>query len=425
MKKLLVIVLVCISTVNIFAQATTNASLKKLINESFVYFSKVKEVENAEIAAKEKIRLTELNKRPDINLNTSYNYMMPKISFPINGNEIQFAPINNIAGGVSTNYTLLDFGKLRSVIEGEKIELEYAKHNTQFVKTELANQVAMIYYSIVYFQKSLAIQDSIINYFKENIKIAENKFKNGDALKIDVLNLQASKDQEENKRIDLQNLLEKQISLLIFTTGLNISSGNEFDFEMEEIPASESFSIKNNPLFWLSQDKIDLTKKDLQRIKQNNNPLISLHANSGIKNGYVPEVNDLRFNYMGGVSLYLPLYGFGKIKQQIKVQETIIKQSELSKISLINNNKKDIEQVMIDIKYSKEKRKNIESQIDAAKMAEEITSSRYKNGVATYLDINMAATNIQKAYYAQLQNDYQLCVSKIALARLMGCIYWN
>jgi outer membrane protein TolC len=173
------------------------------MQQSFSFFPKIKEVENAEITAQEKLNLIELNKNPQFDVNASYNFVMPKISFPINGREIQFAPTSNVATSIGAVYPIYDFGRLKTNIDKAKIDLSLSKHTTTSSKIQLAYQVANIYYTIIYLQKALAIQDSILVYFNENKKIIDKKIFSGEALKIDALNLQANIDAEENKRIDL------------------------------------------------------------------------------------------------------------------------------------------------------------------------------------------------------------------------------
>ena len=121
----------------------------------------------------------------------------------------------------------------------------------------------------------------------------------------------------------------------------------------------------------------------------------------------------------------MPLYNFGKTKQQVKLQETVVKQQELAQNTLAGTYKKDIEQALTDIKTNIERIRNTRSQLDAAKTAQQITASRYKNGVATNLDVTAAATNVQKAALTQLQYDYQLCLAKVELAKLLGYEYWG
>ena len=83
----------------------------------------------------------------------------------------------------------------------------------------LALQVATIYYNIIFFQKSIEIQDSIIVFLNDNKKIVESKLRNGDAIRVDLLNIQAQVDIETNRKVDFQNSLQKQINLLAYTTG--------------------------------------------------------------------------------------------------------------------------------------------------------------------------------------------------------------
>lgn len=426
MMKNISLLLVCIFLSKLsFEQVKANNDLKTLINQSFSFFPKIQEVENTVKTGEEKLALTSLNKTPDISFSTSYNYIMPKISFPINGNEIQFAPVNNVAASVGTTYTLLDFGRLKSNINKAKADIEISKDNVKMAKNQLANQIAAIYYNIVYFKKAIVIQDSIIDYFRQNKQMAENKMKSGDMLQIDILNLQSNIDAEQNKKIDLINNLNKQLNLLEYTTGSKLSKGDVFDFDLDMSTINIGIAEANNPEFKLAKDKIISSQKDVDIAKLNSKPRLSLNAATGIKNGYVPDVNEIRFNYLAGLTFSLPIYGFGKTKQQIKFQESIVKQYQLSQTTLLSSYKKDIDQTLLDINSAVERIANTESQLQATKQAQQITASRYRNGVATYLDVTAAATNVEKAAFSKLQYEYQLCQSKVELARLLGFEYWS
>lgn len=427
MKKNILLALPFVFCTSVFGQVKTNSELKKMISESFGYFPKIKEAENTVSIANEKLQSVSLSNNPDIRFNSGYNYIMPEISFPINGKEIQFQPVNNLAAAVGSNYTLFDFGKLKASVEKSKLGIKIAKDNIQLVKAGLANQIAAVYYNIIYFQKAISIQDSMILFYLAAKQLAENKFKNGEALNLDILSLKANIDAEKNNKIDLESGLKKQVNLLNYITGTEKIDGKDFDFEIEDINPEAGISIaeQNNPVFKIARDQIIQSKSEIDIIKLQNKPSIAVNAATGIRNGYVPDVNELRFNYMAGVSFNFPIYSFGKTKQQIKLQESYVKQNELSKISLASTYKKDIEQAKVDFYNNTEKIKNSYSQIDAATMARKITFSRYQNGVATYLDVMAAATQVQKATLSQLQYQYQLCVSKITLANLLGYEYWN
>lgn len=426
MKKYLIIATIILPMLT-KAQVKSNAELKGLIAKSFGYFPKIKEVENSVATAQEKLNLTQLNKMPDVTADASYNYIQPKIVIPINGVDFQFAPVHSVTTAINASYVLFDFGKLKANIERSKTDIQLAQHNVEYVKNNLAYQVANVYYNIVYLQQAISIQDTVLNYLNENKTVVENKLKNGDAIRIDLLNIQASIDAAQNQKVDLLNSLQKQLNLLEYTTGTKQSAGAAFDFDMNLVDVNTALaqSQNNNLDFVLLKDRIKQAQNDVDITKLGDKPMVALHAATGVKNGYVPNVGEMRFNYVAGVSFSIPIYNGGKTKQQIKLSQTIVKQNELAVESLSNNYKKDIEQALTDIATNLERIKNTQGQIEQAKAAQTLAANRFKNGVGTNLEITNASTNVQRAALTKLQYEYQLCVSKIELARLMGYQYWQ
>lgn len=415
-----------ITTLSLMAQVNVNTELKSLITQSFGYFPKIKEVENTIVTAQDRITLTQLNKLPEVTGDASYNYVRPKIVVPLGGADFQFAPVHNINTAVNASYLLFDFGRIKATVERAKDDLQYARHSVDNVKSQLAYQVANIYYNIVYLQKAISIQDSVLSFLNDNKQIVESKLKNGDALKIDLLNIQANIDNEGNRKVDLLNSLQKQFNLLEYTTGIKQSNGQLFDFDITYADATAALGTaqSSNVDFLLARDKIKQSQSDLNIVKLGDKPTIDLHAATGVKNGYVPNVNEMKFNYAAGVGVSVPIYNAGKTKQQIKLQQNIVKQNELAVESLSSTYKKDIDQAITDIKSNYERINNTQGQIEEAKYAQELAATRFKNGVGTNLELTNASTNVQRAALTKLQYEYQLCIAKVELARLMGYQYW-
>ncbi|MDE3235600.1 MAG: TolC family protein [Bacteroidota bacterium] len=433
MKTRILFVIFAVSAgASVQAQVTANSELKQLINQSFTYFPKVKEVENTVVTAQDKVNLTGLNKMPEVTGTATYAYVKPKIvlPFPIGpGGAIenfQFAPVHNGNASVNATYTLLDFGRLKANVEKSKDELQYAQHNVAAVKNQLANQVANIYYNIIYIKEAIGIQDSVLQFLKENKAVVEAKYKNGDALKFDVVNLQANIDAEQNRKVDLENALQKQYTLLDYTTGVQKNNGNGFDFDiaLADVEAALATAQATNLDFLLAKDKIKQAQSDVAIAKLGDKPIVGMLAAAGVKNGYVPDVNNFKFNYNAGIGISIPIYNAGKTKQQVKIAQNIVHQQELAEQTLTSTYRKDIEQAYTDIRSNLERIKNTEGQIEQAKYAEQLASVRFKNGVGTNIELVNASTNVQRAELTRLQYQYQLCIAKVELARLMGYQYW-
>ncbi|CAN5119341.1 TolC family protein [soil metagenome] len=429
MKKLFFITVMFLAAASLRAQVKANDDLKNLIRQSFGYFPRVKEVENTISTAQEKLEIAQTN-LPTVEGTVSYDFVQPKISipFPINGEtkDFQFAATHNVDASVGASYMLFDFGRIKANVEKAKADLKYAQHNVDYAKSQLAYQVTIIYYNIIYYQKAIQIEDSVLVYLNENKRIINSKLANGDAIRIDILNVQAGIDAEENRKVDLQNSLQKQLNLLSYTTGNVTSPGNAFDFDvmLKDAITAMTDAQTNNLEYVLAKDRVQQAQKDLAIINATDNPSVNIGANTGLKNGYIPNINTIRFNYNAGATLRIPIYDGGKTKRQEKVATTIVKQNQLAIETLDNTYRKDIQQALTDLNSNMERIKNTVGQIEVAKVAESLAASRYQNGVGTNLEITNASTNSQRAAFTRLQYEYQLCLAKVELARLLGYQYW-
>jgi outer membrane protein TolC len=431
MKKIIYTVSILLTANISFAQVQANTELKGLINEAFSYFPKIKEAENNVITAQQQVDVANTN-MPVVTGTAAYAYVEPKIVIPFptgtNGatENFQFAPVNNVNTELDATYALIDFGRLKANVEKAKQGLKYATDNVDYAKSQLAFQVATIYYNMIYLQKAIAIQDSVLAYLHDNLKIVTSKLQNGDAIKLDELNIQSSIDNELNIKTDLVNQLQKQTTLLTYTTGVAQTAGTNFDFDVPFKNTDDALTQAqaNNLDFLLQADKTKQAQADIDIIKSTNKPSVDLHGSTGFKNGYVPAVGEDRFNYNAGVTFKIPIYDGSKTKKQIKLQEDIVKQNQLATETLNHNYKKDIFQAYIDIQSNLERIQNTQGQIDEATSAEQIAKSRYQNGVGTNLDITNASNFVQRAELTRLQYQYQLCLAKVQLANLLGYKYW-
>ncbi len=427
MKKY-IITLITVGTFSTsFGQVTINSELKNLINQSFTYFPKIREVEKNVAIAESKVSLTETYNAPNVNAVGNYTYVDPISKVNFGGGDLLFQPNNNVNAAVNGFYNLYDFGKVKANIEKSKDDLQFAKHNVELAKIQLANQVTQIYYNIIYLKKAIIIQDSIISFLNDNKKIVDAKLKDGDALRIDVLNIETQINEEQNRKVDLQNTLDKQYILLQYTTGIKLQTITKFDFDVNLTDANAALSNaqSNNIDFVLAKDRIKQAETDLAIAKLTDKPNVALNAGAGFRNGYQPEIFQFRFNYLAGITLNVPLYTGGKAKQQVKLSENIVKQNQLAVETLNSNYKKDIEQALTDISSNLDRIKNTQNQIDQAKYAQRLAANRFKNGVGTNIELTNTATATARIQLMELRYQFQLCLSRVELAKLMGYTYWK
>jgi len=421
MKKIILLLLVVIYNPS-FSQSLINGELKNLLNQSLTYFPKVKEVEQSVQMAEDKLALTELNKYPDVTIDASYAYVQPKIEVAFGDKAFQFSPEHNVSGALNGSYILFDFGRLASNIQKAKLEVQTSKHVAKQLEHSLFFQISQLYYQIIYAKKAIEIQNQVIQLLAENKAIVDAQLKNGNAIQLDVLTIQSKIDNETNRKIEVETNLKKLLNLLKYATGVNNIQEGQLAITLKNYTAEEAMqlAILHNPSLAIARDKLNVAKAEMTIAKLNELPSIGLKASVGSRNGYLPQINDPRFNYNAGIGFSVPLFNGGKIKQQVKIQERSIALNETNVVAQLHDFEKDIQAALIDIKSNESRIKNAVSQIDQAVLAQKLSVSKLKNGTTTPIEITSTNADYQRALLNQLQYQYQLCNAQLELIKLMG-----
>ena len=407
-------------------QAQNNSELNNLIQQSFAYFPRIKELEKAAELGEMRIDIARTNYLPALSGVASYTYLNPisQKEFPVGPNETQllkFQPNNNYNLSVGLTQVILDFGKAKAQVEKAKSELMTSQQNIESAKLQLAAQVADIYYSMIYLKRAAVVQDSVISFYEENQNIVEGRIKQGDALQIDLSTMRNNIDQEKNRKVEFLRLYERQAALMRYTAGQSASPGiTQFDFKT---PAAGS--IANNPDVLAAEDRITAARSDLKLAQSNRLPTLNLQGGAGFKNGYQPDINAFRFNYLAGVSLGVPIFQGARINKNATLASRTMELNELSKATLTSTLQKDLESTQSDLKAYDEQIKNAEGQINLSGETVKLTGVRYRQGVVTYLDLINASTNLQRANLNKLQYEFQRTLAQVELCRLLGVRFWQ
>ncbi len=423
MKKIVLCMAVLVgSYTTTFAQNLINGELKNLLNQSLQYFPKVKEVQQSVQLAEDKLALTELNKYPDVTIDASYAYVQPKIEVAFGEKTFQFVPVHNVSGALNGSYTLFDFGRLQTNIQKAKLELQTSKHVAEQLKHSLFFQISQLYYQIIYAKKAIEIQNQVLQLLTENKIIIETQLKNGNAIQLDLLTIQSKIDNELNRKIDLETNVQKLLNLLNYATGVSTISEGQLSIALKNYTLEDAMqmALLHNPSIAIAKDKVSVSKTDVAITKLNERPYVGLKASVGSRNGYLPQIQDPRFNYNAGVGFSVPLFNGGKTKQQIKIQERSLALNETNVVSQIHDFEKDIQAALIDIKSNESRIKNAATQIEQAALAQKLSVSKLKNGTATPIEITSTNADYQRALLNQLQYQYQLCNAQLELIKLMG-----
>ncbi|UYQ91872.1 TolC family protein [Chitinophaga horti] len=407
-------------------QAPTD--LQQLVNQSFEHYKQIKALQTQQRIAADQTDLTKTQRMPQVHGDVSYMHLYPAPKLDFGGAAFQPFPSENVNVGVSGRQLLLDFGKSGSAIARSQAQQNLLSMQTDEAKEQLAFQVAAVYLNIAYLRNNIDVQDANIKLLEETEKIVQQRLKNGDAIDLELLNTQVKLENYRNRKIEYRNQLEKQVANMQYLTGSPDQSGIRADFSWPAAPQQmlvDTAALAENAAIKTSLEKERVAEMELKSVKRDFTPSLYLDAGTGVKNGYLPDVNTPKWNYNAGVSLAIPIYNGKRNKLQESIAAKQVEAAKWNTAGVKDNVVKEIAQQNSDIQSNRERLKTADVLLRQADRAVQLAQSRYKNGVITYLDLQNAQTSLLEAQLSKIQYQYQLSISSLELLHLNGNQFWR
>ncbi|HWB63399.1 MAG TPA: TolC family protein [Chitinophagales bacterium] len=400
--------------------------LRELIKKSFDNYPRLKAGNEYLKASQVQRDLAKAGYMPTIDGEASYRYgkPTPELNFPGIGT-FAFIPANNYDFHLSANLPIWDFGRTQANVQRTLAQIETSQDNLEGSKQMLAYQVAELYCAIIFYNKSIEVQQEEINVLKENEKIIGDRVKDGDALKFDLLSTQVKRNAAENMLIDLQNALKKDyefMDMLTGTEGDGYITRTDMTFSTE---GHEDISADKNIDLKLLNDQLKMSEVEIKAARNNWMPTLSARGQIGYQNGYVPDVNKIQLAGAVGVGLSIPIYGIDRPNYRIKIAKINAQAAQYNIDAKKMELDKDIMQAKTDLASTKQKIQNYEVQIQQAQEALNLANIRYQNGVITNLELLTAQTNLQDAELGKIRLEFQILQSVLQINKLGGVQFWQ
>jgi outer membrane protein TolC len=433
MRTLFYIIAFCLFVNHLPAQELpVPSSLKLLIGQSFLNYPKVGEMNDLVRMSEVRVSLGKSAYLPTAAANLSYNrlYPTPAIEIPMGAivQSFKVAPADNYNASVNFAQSILDL-RTPAAVNKAKSDLATTKDNLESFKIQLAYQVAQIYYSIIFLNKSLVVQNEQISLLRSTLQQIDVKVKNGDALNYDLVSTQVKYTNAENFYTDLVTQLNKQYNMLGMLTGskgtayLSDTIVNQSTFRIVT-DSIFSLALQNNPEIVIAGDRIRSAGWDIVSANRTRLPVLNFQAGLGYKNGFMPEIDAVMFNYAVGVGLSIPILPANRPGLQKQLATINLNSSKLALESQKVNLNKDLLNSLDDIQKSQKKLASADTLISQAQLAMDLAADRYKYGVITNLDLLTSITNYKDAQLSRLQYEYNLLLSRMELCRLAGIRWW-
>lgn len=370
---------------------------------------------------------------PMIDVQGSYTRLaeLPAIEMeiPVLGTQkLQMGEIENYIARASLQQPLFTWGKIVNGYQIANLNVEASQEDYRKQKNELVFNVTKSFYGILVMRELVKLTEEAYKQTANHMDAVEKRYKAGVASNFDLLRAKVQLKNMEPQVIKVKNGLElaktgfKALLGLPQDTIINLKGELDVDVGTQYIvPLQESidYAKSNRPEVKALELRKEMAGKALAIAKKANWPNIALTANYDYKKP-VYFKNEWGTDWNITVALQMPIFtGFGNLgkTRQAKYQ---FSQAEHG----LNLLKEGIEmEVRASYLQLEEAKKLVESQKENIAQAEEalsIVEERYKQGLATSLEVMDTQLAVTKAKTNWLQSLSDYLIAKAKLEKAIG-----
>ncbi len=432
MKKYLILILIGLGFSSaVFAQQTPNKPLtvNEAVKLTLKNYPLINQLSHQPKIEDLKVEQQKTSFLPDVNADISYSRIGPIPAFNIPGmGAFELAPANNFNANVNLRYNVYDFGRRQAMIDLTKSFKQTAMDNIENVKSGLAIKTITSFYTIIFLNKTIAVKDTLISSLKHHIQITKKRMETGSATDYDVLSTQVKVSNAENEKADLLNAKKKQEIILSALTGIDSDKDLNLqgDFSFSNVSLNKDSLIEaalnNRADYKAALDGEKTAKLKMDAAKHTDLPSVNVNLIYGFKNGYEPNLQALRGNWVAGAGIHFPIFNGNKKDYAIEESKQEIEASKAHSQELLTKIKAEISQAINDLNTSRYKLETTKLQVKFAEESVERARTQYKNGVVTNIEVLDAETALAQARLLYVRELFKNVMNKYMLMNSTGKI---
>lgn len=378
-------------------------------------------------ASQARVLQAEAAKSPDAGFEGIYTRIgpVPQLYFPGLG-DFKLYPENNYDAHVGGQYTVYDFGKANAAVEAAQSHVQSAHDAVEMTKNGLAYQTIRTFYTILFLQKSIQVTDEQISALNQHLLTTQKKVESGTATSFDVLTTQVRVAAAQNQKAELENTMNQQQIILHQLLGIPSEQRVQLRGEFRMTPVflnidslvQQAFNQRTE--MKLAHDAEQSAELQSKAVSYGTMPSLKVNLAYGVKNGYIPNLDVLRGNWVAGVQVQVPIYDGKRTDHQEEEAEANVLAAQAHVKESERQVRGDVERAVGDIQTALNKLQISNLQLEQAKEAVSIARKRYETGSVTNLDLLDAETAESAAQLGNVQALYNYVLSVYELKHATG-----
>ncbi|GAB1487733.1 hypothetical protein MASR2M8_01740 [Opitutaceae bacterium] len=360
---------------------------------------------------------------PNINLNASQN-RSSSASFS-NGNVTQNSPTNRFSGTLNATLNLLDAQNIASY-SASKIAINVAELDVNVARETVTTTVAQTYFQHLRNLRRIAVLDANIARAKALLELAKTRAETGVATQIDVTRAEAVLATAEQARLQQETVVQSSELNLKQLLDLDLNEPLTLvDFTVRRVEAPTYAASLEQTAFERRYDYLralrllEQNQLEVKAAKFDRLPSVSVTGNVGLASEVVFD-DDNADTWAGGVSLSMPIFDSGRVRNLTNIALSRLRAQELR----VRNIRL---QIGAEVRLASQDARSRFAQVAVAerslRLAEDelaLAQRRFEQGVADNREVIDAQNSLAVASDNVVEAIYQYNLSRVTLARTSG-----
>ncbi len=391
----------------------------------------IRQAEAAVEAARARVGEAQSVFYPNLTASASYNRIEPLQSFDLSAlipgaPAFSLYPEDNLDFHLGLNQLIFQFGKQGAQVRLAESGLNAARVGLEQIKQGLAFQAVQGFYTVLFAREQLKILSEQLDNLQQHLQIVQKKMEAGSATKLEVLATQYRIAGLQSELLDAQSRCEQQAVALKQLLGLDPEAMIELQGSLAPGPsdpdsrALTAEALRRRPEIRQALEAENAALLARRLALSAYLPALSAHASLGYRNGMLPNIGALTFNWAAGLQMNVPIFDGLLTARQVKEAEQKLL---AAKANTAGVQRMVVTQVLQALEELTTRRQQVASALEQLQKAQamlEIARTQYQIGVTTNLEFLDAQASVQTARLTSLSASYREVLSEYGLRQAAG-----
>lgn len=378
------------------------------------YNQEIKQSQEAVNAAIYALKSVKTGFFPKVDITGSYSYQIENVTF-MPGTDLKHDNYSAEAGLVQNIYA---GSAVRKQYEAARLQEAIARLGEEYTVDNILYAADVNYWTVAANRNLYDIANRFVNIVSELFDVVGKRFTEGAISKTDVLMVQSRLKEAEVQLNTSATHYRTSLQALNIMMGIAADAETELTDSIQhisELPLRQEVDValKKRPDYLMAEQDIELARVQTRLVKAGYLPNLAVGIKEKWGTTLINIDGDKRFSTIAFANLNIPVFYWGKRRQDVRISEVQEQTKELERSKLSDQISLELNNAWVNLTESLKKVAIVSSSLDIAHDNLVLNTFSYNEGKLPVIDVLSAQVTWLQAYTNVVSAYYQY---KVALA---------